>query len=128
MDEERRALMHTEGFSFIGLADWPRGRLLGFHAPVRETMHLRLGEEVSGKRLKLNAQTFTNGVVRVELLRADEPVAGYTSDDCEPLVGDLRSGTVRWKSGERLPESGGAPLIARIQMDMGKIYALEVAE
>ena len=128
LDKKRRALMHPDGFSFIGLAKWPRGRLLGFHAPVRETMHLRLGDDVAGKILKLNAQTFTNGAVRVELLRAGEPMAGYSLDDCEPFVGDLRSGTVRWKAGERLPENGGAPLMARIQMDMGTIYGFEVAE
>ena len=128
VDEQRRALMHPEGFSFIGLAKWPRGRLLGFHAPIRETMHLRLGAHVAGKRLMYNARTFNMRPVRVGLLKDGEPIPGYSPDECVPAAGDLRRMGAQWPSGGTLPDTGGTPLIAQFQVESGILYGFEVVE
>jgi hypothetical protein len=52
-----------------------------------------------GKRLVVNYRTTEGGSLRVGLLNAaDEPLAGFSADDCQPLVGDELQAVVAWKS------------------------------
>ena len=88
-----------------GLAILPRDRYLSVTpGPVGDSGRLttiRL-KPASGK-LWVNADA-SAGEIRVALLSEEgQPLAGYTSDECEPITTDTLEHTVRWKHRSRLP-------------------------
>ena len=123
---ELLALRDKTGFCKIGVAKWPRNRLMGYHAPLREAITLSPRDERTGdSRFVLNAATQPDGVIRVALLAkaGREPIEGYTLDDCEPISGNHAEVEVRWKGQSGLP--GAEKLAAEIEITKGTLYAFE---
>jgi hypothetical protein len=59
-----------------------------------------------GGRLAMNVHVKPGGELRVELLDAsDNPVAGFTQEDCRPIIGDHSRIAVAWAGGDRAPLS-----------------------
>lgn len=115
------------GFAQIGLLKWPKDRLLGYRARLRERIELlpqarTLGAGNAGKLL-LNAEV--HGALRVALIDADgEEWPGYSAEEMDVLSGDLRAATVRWRGKEQLPApSAGQQVVARIEMEDATLFA-----
>jgi hypothetical protein len=112
----------------VGLAIWPRGRVVGIEAPdkgefttvsiVPRSLHIRV-----------NALTRRTGGIRIEVLdgRTNTPVEGRGLSDCLPLFGDLHSAPVRWKGGADLGVGDDTPVALRISIEQGTIYYIEFA-
>lgn len=71
-----------------------------------------LGEAVtktgqqSGAKLSVNVLVKSGGALRAELLdAAGKPIPGFTAEDCEPLTGDHRRATFKWRGGSVAPEA-----------------------
>ena len=72
------------------------------------TRPLRLSRksELAGKRLLVNVVTRRNGQLVAELLDSkNNPVDGFSKNDCEPVKGDHHRKQVRWIGGDVAPET-----------------------
>ena len=123
---ELKAMADETGFCSIGLARWPRDRLMGYHAPLRETMTLTPRvERGTEAALVINAVTRSDGGIRVALTDSarKQPIEGYTLDDCDLISGDHREAAVGWKGKKALPAV--QELSATIEITKGTLYAFE---
>ena len=125
-DPQRTRVLRETGISAIGVASWPTNRLLGFQAPLTETIELARAEtSPTAPRLILNATTESDGEVRAALVdERGAEIAGYGLDDCDPLAGDLRGADVHWKGGE-IPRDQA--ITARVRITRGTLWAFEFA-
>ncbi len=124
--EWRDALAGRGGFMRIGLAKWPKDRLIGYRARLRERIELLANERGAGPgKLVLNADVRTGGRLRVALLNgAGEVIPGYGMEESDALIGDQRLTTVRWQGKDQLPElPAGQPLLARIELEDATLFA-----
>ncbi|PKO23836.1 MAG: hypothetical protein CVU38_01815 [Chloroflexi bacterium HGW-Chloroflexi-1] len=123
------------GWSRIGLAKWPKNRIIGYEAALTDYIVLsplvviaeRTGAKVESK-LSLNVVTRSGGQVRVQLINEDnrQPIAGYTFDDCQVITGDHLEATIRWKGKEGLPSlSSGPSMLAQIELTKATLYAFD---
>ena len=104
---------------------WPRNRLLGYQATLREHVDLLAGpvcaDEPEG--LRLNVSTGARGRVRVALLDAQyQAIEGHDVDDCDGLAGDHLSGCITWNGSTRMP-GGPSGLIARVELEDASLWA-----
>lgn len=116
------------GFARIGLAKWPRDRIIGCEALLREVLTLRPGTAAHGKgRFVLNASIRPGGSVRAQLVdAARRPIAGYRFDDCETAPVNLREIEVRWKGRDGLPRlDTGRSIKAQVEIVRGTVYAFD---
>ena len=77
--------------------------------------------------LFLNAQA--DGEIRVELrspLR-DEPLEGWTAEECTPFQGDDLDNPVRWGT-KKLSELNGEIVRLRFQLKDATLYAFDIRE
>jgi hypothetical protein len=80
----------------------------------------------SGRRLVLNFSTGAAGSVRAGITAPDgQPVAGFSLDDCRPLVGDAIGKTVAWSGGADLGALAGKPVRLHFVMKDADIYSLQ---
>ncbi len=124
-DAFRKQCAASGGFAHIGRLTWPRNRLLGYRASLREYVDLLSGpisaDEPEG--LCLNVTTGARGRVRVALLGAQhQAIEGYGVDDSDGLAGDHLSGCITWNGSTRLPE-GSSGLIARVELEDASLWA-----
>ena len=83
----------------------------------------------AGDKLVINFSTEPQGVIRVELLKADgTPLKGYGAIDCEPLRGDEIEGRVTWKGGAALTALAGTPVRVRFHLKDADLYSLRFAQ
>ena len=129
-DPQRTAMMRERGQSVIGMVSWPTGRLLGFQAPLLETMELTPAAASSSAadsntpKMVLNVVTAQTGRVRVALVdEQEEPIAGFSFEDCEPISGDHRQAVVRWENGPQL--LANETVKVRIEITRGTLWAFE---
>ena len=129
-DPQRTAMMRERGHSMIGMVSWPTNRILGFQAPLLETMELtpaacaKRDTASNSPHLVLNLDTARGGGVRVALVdERDKTIAGYGYEDCEPVVGDQQQAIVRWKGGGQLPARGS--IRAHLEITRGTLWAFE---
>lgn len=106
----------------IGRADWRRHGFVSLDAGPDggrvETRPLQL----AGPRLVVNADAAA-GELRVALLEADgRPIAGYGSDDCEPLRSDATAFAVRWRGQVDLPRD--RPVRVVLTLRNARLYSL----
>jgi len=116
------AFRRERGLGRIGLARWPRGRLMGYESRFRGLIRLepRQGDTAT-TRLVLNALVRPGGRVRAALLDgSDEPIPGYTFDDCKPLTGDHLAAEVQWRGGPPKPDQ--RPASAQIELEGATLY------
>lgn len=130
-DPNLMTLTEESGFCKIGLAKWPKNRLLGYRASLVDTIELTprrcAKDEQAG--LVLNAVTESSGGTRVALCErkfSGNPIPGFGFDDCIPLSGDLRDVQVRWKNQNTLPSIAKYPAMsAEIEITKGTLFAFD---
>ena len=120
------------GWSRIGLARWPRNRVMGYEAALPERIDIAAVPRAAGDepRLVLNAATRPGGAIRVSLLDAQfEPLPGYGAQDCDIISGDHLDAQVRWKGSSQLPgpEADEGNITARVDVDRGTVFAFDFA-
>jgi hypothetical protein len=109
----------------VGLAVWPKGRLVGIAAKDRG--HFSTVAVVApGTKLRINAVTQRAGSILVEAAGLDgKPLPGRSFDDAVPIVGDQHRTLVKWKGADTHGIEPGKPIVLRFRMDKAKIYALD---
>ena len=120
----RAARAGRGGFAQIGLLKWPKDRLLGYRARLRERIELLPQTRgVEAGKLLLNAEV--HGALRVSLIDAEgKALPGYGAEDMDVLNGDLRAVPVRWRGSEQLPSpAAGQQVAARIEMEDATLFA-----
>ena len=94
---------------------------------------------VSGKRLKVNAQTIRDGSLQVELVQGkfipgregplpedfvieEKPIPGFSRADCMPFKGDSEGAFIQWKGGDRVPVE---QVRARFYLNQTRLYSFD---
>ena len=117
------------GFARIGLMKWPRDRLAGYRADLRERLVLKAetAPNPGDSGLTLNVVTRPKGNARVAITGADhQPLPGYDFADCAPITGDHLDARVRWQGRTSLPSRGQhEALYASIEMEKTELYAFD---
>jgi hypothetical protein len=108
----------------VGLAKWPRGRLIALEAPQRGEF-TTVAFIPPGQKILINAVTERAGSILVEACDLHgKPLAGYGFDDAKPVIGDQYRQALSWKGGDQL-RTGGQPIMLRLRMDKAKLYWFE---
>lgn len=105
----------------LGLAVWPRERLVALEAPEEGEFHTQ-ALLLPGNKLLLNFATKPAGFIKVEV----EDAAGRTLDDCDPLIGDQLKTTVTWRSQSSLGAQPGRSVVLRFRLRAAKLFSFEV--
>lgn len=107
-------------------ASWRFDRLW---ALVSSAGGVTLGEAVTkpadlaGQQLALNVLVKSGGALRAELLDADnQPIRGYTLDDCEAVIGDHSQTHVTWRGGIKAPADA---VKVRFQLHRAFLYGYD---
>ena len=117
----RRFTLRIDGFASIN-APYSGGEMIT--KPLSFTSDSGL---ISKRQLELNFATSAAGMIRVELQNAaGETIAGYSADDCDPLIGDHISRAVSWQGKTDLSQLVATPLRLRFVMHDADLYALQV--
>jgi hypothetical protein len=123
-------------------ASWKLGRLWAAVTASGGPMEGMLGTKplsVSGKRLRINAQTVRNGSLQVELLQGksvpgregplapdfvsdEKPIPGFSREDCTPFKGDSEGAFIKWKGGDRVP---AGEIRARFYLNQTRLYSFD---
>lgn len=84
---------------------------------------------VVGRSLVLNYDAGATGDVRVELRdRNNQPIPGFTLDECKPLLDSQVHGVVSWKEGSGMPGFTTKPLRLHLRIRNADVYAFEFRE
>jgi hypothetical protein len=124
----RQGMVGEGGFARIGLAKWPRNRVMGYASALTERMLLSPRVEAgTGGRLVLNAVTRPGGRVRAGLLDdRHQTIPGYGLEECEAIAGDHLEASARWKGEAGLPGvPDGQTITAQVEITRGTIYAFD---
>jgi hypothetical protein len=123
-------------------ASWKLGRLWAAVTASGGPMEGMLGTKplsVAGKRLRVNAQTFRDGQLEVELLQGksvpgregplaedavfdEKPIPGFSRADAKPFKGDSESALISWKGGDRVPVE---QVRARFYLNQTRLYSID---
>jgi len=80
----------------------------------------------SGSELEINYSTSAAGEIRIELL--DEhglAIAGYTHDDCDPIIGDEISKMVSWRGKKNLGHLTSTPIRLKIYLKDANLFSFK---
>jgi hypothetical protein len=113
------------GTSAIGLATTKRDRLIGaVSKPDTLGRILTRPLRIMGD-LYINAQA--EGEIRVELRSAlrDEPISGWTAEDCNPFHGDELEAAIHWGD-KSLKKYQGKLVRLRFQLDSAILYSFDI--
>lgn len=78
-------------------------------------------------RLRVNARVGRLGVLRVAVLDVvGNPLPGFESRDCQPIVGNSATHGVRWGRGSGRVPGDGAPVRLRFEMDDVDLFSFRV--
>jgi hypothetical protein len=78
-----------------------------------------------GNRLLLNSATSAAGGIKVEIQdEADQPIAGFSLEEADEIVGDEIERTVSWKGQTDVGRLAGKPVRLRFVMKDADVYAL----
>ncbi len=79
-----------------------------------------------GGSLVLNAEVGEGGSIRVGLLDdRDEPVAGFSPEDCLPIAGDHLAVAVQWRSNPDLSARNGTPSKLVFRLKNARLYGFQ---
>ena len=114
---------HEQGkLSQIGMASWPRDRLVGLRASAEDGV-LQTELHRAGEHLHINADASADGAVVAQLVGEDGQVlAGCSAAQCEPLRADALDYVVRW--GDTNPGLSGRSLAVRLHLTRAEIFSL----
>jgi hypothetical protein len=116
----RRFVYRTDGF-------------VSLHADSTKGECLTKPFTFSGNRLDVNFRSVDQGTVRVEIQdRTGKAIAGYSLQECEPMLGDSISHTVRWIRGSGAPQdSVGAlanqPIRLKLELTNADLFSFQFA-
>ncbi len=84
----------------------------------------------AGNCVQINFSASAAGSVQVEILRdqMDEPIAGFSLDDCVELLGDDIERVVRWSGGSDVSSLEGVPVRLRFVLRDADLYAFRFVE
>lgn len=109
----RRFTLRTDGFASVNA---------GFDEAELVTRPLIF----QGRQLFLNYATSAGGRLRAEIQDVSgNPIAGFTLEDCKPLIGDRIEQAVLWTSGKDLGKLAGTPVRIRFVIQEADIFALQ---
>jgi len=80
-------------------------------APASYVTTIPFGSSGVGKHLRVNAEVPPRrGSIHVEILdsRTNQPLAGYSRQDCHAILGGDRSAKVTWKGSDSIPATAGS--------------------
>ena len=82
----------------------------------------------TGSELRMNYATSAAGHIRVELQEADgSPLAGFSSSEAKPLIGDEIEGVARWQGGTDVGRLAGRAVRARFVLHDADIFSIRFA-
>jgi hypothetical protein len=80
---------------------------------------------LQGKQLTLNVEPAGGGEVRAQLTRADDqPIKGFSFDDCQPITTDAVAAPLRWKAA--LSELSDKTVRLEFSLKRARLYAFEL--
>lgn len=130
VDHSRMRHIQENGMAKIGLARWPRGRLVGLQTKHKAELDVRLEHGRRRFSLLVNGQAESCGAVRFAIVdpQTGDPLPGYGPDDCLPLIGDPGIHRVAF-GGRNIIEPPGEStyVVLRMLMDTASIYGYEMA-
>jgi len=107
----------------IGMATWPRGRLVGLRAGAAGGDVL-LAKGDGGSRLHVNANA-KGGSLVAEIVQDGRLIPGYQAQDCIPLETDSLDHEVSWRQGPQLPAGAcQAPVQVSIKLENAELFSL----
>ncbi|MBN1543264.1 hypothetical protein JW992_14075 [candidate division KSB1 bacterium] len=108
-----RFVLRTDGFVSV-------------HADYSGGMLLTKPFVFQGDSLVINCATSAAGSARFELRdRHNQPIPGFTLNECQPFVGDAIRQTVRWTGKGFLRDWAGTPVRLFVQLNDADLYALQ---
>lgn len=109
------------GITGIGVARWPKYRLIGLEAPSEATLDIELENLTQPFELRINYKARGNGRVRASI--ANDP--RHAAEDFLDLCGDALAAPLTWKTGSSIAPPPGGKLRVTIHLEMAAIYAYE---
>ena len=106
----------------IGMASWPRDRLVGLRASTEGGV-LQTGLHRAGERLHINADASAGGEILAELVGEDGQVMfGCSAAQCEPLRTDVLDHVIRW--GDAASGLAGSSVAVRLHLTRAEVFSL----
>jgi hypothetical protein len=131
----------------IGLARLPLDGMIGQYADVRGGYLLTREVEITGKRLVLNIATdyaFHDpiepaivGQIKAEFVQAGDAreavlggraIPGFTIEDCDPCMGELKHKVVTWKGNSDISALAGRRAHLRFYLQQGELFSFQFEE
>jgi hypothetical protein len=120
----RRYSMRLDGFASVHAGYRPgtmTTKLIRFSSRQADVKGNKIAVE-----LNLNAATSAAGSIRVELTgRRGNPIAGFSFDDCDEIIGDKTDHVVSWKGKTDLEKLANQPIRIRFQLKDADLFALQ---
>ncbi|MCY3773125.1 MAG: hypothetical protein OXG98_14060, partial [Gemmatimonadetes bacterium] len=115
--ELRRYTMRVDGFASVQAA------LAGGELVTKPLVF-------AGRELVLNFAASAAGSIRVELLRdqMNDPVAGFSLEECVEVLGDDLERVVRWQDGRELGGLAGTPIRLRFVLRDADLFSFRFRE
>ena len=116
------ALLRSQWTKSIGMASWPRDRLVGLM--TREDGFVETTATVTAGRLHVNADA-SSGSIHAALAEEDgTPIEGFSVDECQPLVnGDALDHLLEWKNGD-LSSLAGRTVRIHLELRNTELFSL----
>ena len=79
-----------------------------------------------GERIEINAATAgAQGEVAAEILdpETNQPIPGFSKDDCDSFQGDAIRHVVTWKGKGRVGSLAGKPVKLRFHLNQAKLFS-----
>lgn len=116
------ALLQSQWPKSIGMASWPRDRLVGL--VTREDGIVETTATLATGRLHVNADA-SSGSLRGALLEANgTPIEGFSVAECQPLVsGDALDHLLEWRNGD-LSSLAGRTVRIHLELRNAELFSL----
>lgn len=109
----------------IGLATWPKGRLVGLEAPEHGEF-ATVAFIPPGKKILINAVTGRTGSIVVEVCDLHgKPLPGRTFDDATAVVGDQYRTPLKWKGGDDVGTGEGEAIMLRVRLNKAQLFGFD---
>ena len=114
--------------SGVGLATFKRDRFVSLETGGRNSEPCRVVTKpftVHHSKLYLNADTWTQGAIRVEVLTRDwQPIPGFTEPEATSIQGDALDHPVRWKERADVSQFMGKEIRLKFYLSHARIHAM----
>ena len=122
-DPVRQRQMAEEGHGQIGIARWPKWRLVDFRADPAGMVTVRIGPIDGRGDLHLNYECEPGGWIDASLIPEG---GGSVLDTATRLTGDAVEAKVNWKQGALAATPADRTLWLQLQMDRASVYAYDL--